>query len=168
MTTADIPTKRLKLVPNTPADIRTQIEAMTPDDRAQVSPDWLARAYAATAPDPWTLGFAMVDRTAGTAIGTCAFKGPPDPDGVVEIAYGIANEHQGKGYATEAAEALVAFAFNSGRVRTVRAHTLAEINASTRVLGKCGFRSVGQVIDPEDGLVWRWERHRQTTEVIRD
>jgi RimJ/RimL family protein N-acetyltransferase len=32
------------------------------------------------------------------------------------------------------------------------------MNASARVLAKCGFRRVGEVIDPEDGLVWRWEK----------
>jgi ribosomal-protein-alanine N-acetyltransferase len=41
----------------------------------------------------------------------------------------------------------------------VRAHTLPNPNASTRVLTKCGFHRVGEVIDPEDGLVWRWERN---------
>ena len=76
----------------------------------------------------------------------------------MEIAYGIAPEHQGKGYATEAAEALTAYAFGSGQVRVVRAHTLPESNASGRVLTKCGFRNIGEVIDPEDGLVWRWEK----------
>src|SRR6266702_2366495 len=43
-------------------------------------------------------------------------------------------------------------------VRLVRAHTLPEENASTRVLLKCGFRHLGTVVDPEDGPVWRWER----------
>jgi ribosomal-protein-alanine N-acetyltransferase len=77
---------------------------------------------------------------------------------VVEIAYGVAKEHEGKGYASEAAEALVKYAFDKEEVRVVRAHTLPEPNASTRVLTKCGFRHVGEVVDPEDGLVWRWER----------
>ena len=39
------------------------------------------------------------------------------------------------------------------------AHTLSSANASARVLTKSGFRYVGQVIDPEDGEVCRWERH---------
>ena len=43
-------------------------------------------------------------------------------------------------------------------VRLVRAHTLPERNASTRVLEKNGFRLVGPVVDPEDGPVFRWER----------
>jgi len=76
----------------------------------------------------------------------------------------VAPEHQGKGYATEAANALVVFAFSTGQVRVVRAHTLREQNASTRVLVKCGFRHVGEVIDPEDGLVWRWEKHNDAAE----
>jgi hypothetical protein len=32
--------------------------------------------------------------------------------------------------------------------------------AATRVL-KCGFRYTGEVIDPEDGLVWSWEKHQE-------
>ena len=76
----------------------------------------------------------------------------------VEIGYGIVPDFQGKGYATEAADALVNFALNSGLVRLARAHTLAQRNASTRVLAKCGFTFLGEFIDPEDGPVWRWEK----------
>ena len=47
----------------------------------------------------------------GRTVGKCGFKGPP-ADGVVEIAYGIDPEYQGKGYATEAAEALTNVAFS--------------------------------------------------------
>ena len=42
-------------------------------------------------------------------------------------------------------------------MRLVRAHTLPHENASTRVLTKCKFSCVGEVMGPEDGLVWRWE-----------
>jgi RimJ/RimL family protein N-acetyltransferase len=77
---------------------------------------------------------------------------------VVEIAYGVSPAEQGKGYATEAARALVSYAFSFGEVRVVRAHTLPESTASKRVLDKCGFRHIGDVNDPEDGLVCRFER----------
>jgi RimJ/RimL family protein N-acetyltransferase len=154
----DIRTRRLTLVPHTLEDVRALIEAMNADDRAELSPDWLARVYDGTAADLWTLGFAVVHRETNSVIGTCGFKGPPGTEAIVEIAYGVAPDHQGKGYATEAAEALVAYAFSSGQVRRVRAHTFSPTNASARVLTKCGFRSVGEVTDPEDGLVWRWER----------
>lgn len=124
-----------------------------------VSPDWLAglRASRGQAPNPWVYGFAVVHRDARIVIGNAGFKGPPDEAGMVEIAYGIAPEFQGRGFATEAAAALVRFAFASGLVRLIRAHTLPEHNASTRVLAKCGFHLVGEVVDPEDGPVWRWD-----------
>ena len=134
------------------------IEAMTPAEKAELSADWLALLHGSTSPDPWTHGFSLVLRDSDTVVGKAGFKGPPAADGVVEIAYGLSPDYQGKGYATEAAEALTAYAFSSGKVRVVRAHTLPESNASGRVLTKCGFRRVGEVIDPEDGLVWRWEK----------
>jgi len=150
-------TATTQLIPQTRAAIQAMIEAMSPSEKAQLSADWLTRFHASTESDPWVHGFHVVHRDTGLVVGTCGFKGPP-ADGVVEIAYGVAPDHQGKGYATEAARALVAYALGSGDVRIVRAHTLPESNASKRVLSKCGFRHVGEVIDPEDGLVWRFEK----------
>ena len=54
--------------------------------------------------------------------------------------------------------ALVRFASADPRVRIIRAHTLPAKNASTRVLEKCGFTKLGEVIDSENNLVWQWER----------
>lgn len=158
MNAAPIQTKNLTIALQSPEEARASIEAMSPDQRREVSPDWLARMSAATTADPWLHGFALIHRESGAVVGTAGFKAPPSEDGMVEIAYGVEPEHQGKGYATEAAHALTAFAFASGQVRVVRAHTLPEPNASTRVLTKCDFDRIGEVIDPEDGLVWRWEK----------
>ena len=126
----------------------------------EVSPAWLTLLRASATADPWVHGFAVVHRESRLVIGSAGFKGPPDEDAMVEIAYGIVPGYQGLGYATEAAAALVAFAFGSGRVRVVRAHTLPTNEASTLVLTKCGFDFAGEVVDPEDGRVWRWERAR--------
>jgi RimJ/RimL family protein N-acetyltransferase len=153
-----IPTARLELVLQTPDEVLAWVASMPAADRAEVSPDWLARVRTTPAGDPWALGFIVVERASGSAVGSCAFKGPPDAEGVVEVAYGIDLAHRGRGFATEAAEALVGFAFASGRVRLVRAHTKPDNGPSKRVLARCAFRWVGEVIDPEDGLVWRWER----------
>jgi len=150
-----IETQRLRLALESTESVLARIDALSPEDRAQVSPDWLARMRRSS-PTPWTHGFAIVERASGSSVGSCAFKGPPDEDGMVEIAYGIDVDHRGRGYAKEAAAALVDFALRAG-VRVVRAHTLAENGASARVLVSCGFASVGEVIDPEDGLVMRWE-----------
>jgi RimJ/RimL family protein N-acetyltransferase len=153
-------TAHLNLVPGTREESITQIAAMDPADRAQISADWLARLAASAPMDPWIHGFSVIHRETGVPAGSCGFKGPPTDDGTVEIAYMIHPDQRGKGYATEAAAALTSYAFTDDRVRTVLAHTLPEANASTRVLTKCGFRLVGEVIDPEDGLVWRWEKPR--------
>lgn len=159
----EIPTDRLTLVLQTTEEVLAHIEALSPADRAEVSPAWLARVRTSTGEDPWTHAFSMVERASGTVVGSCAFKGPPDPDGAVEIAYGVDPEYQGRGFATEAAEALIDFARRSDGVRLVRAHTLPGNSASTRVLEKCGFECLGEVVEPEDGLVWRWEIRREAT-----
>jgi RimJ/RimL family protein N-acetyltransferase len=153
----EIVTENLELLLQSSEELLSSIDAMSPSDRAEVSPDWLARVKASASADPWTHGFAVAQRASGIVVGMCAYKGPPDADGAVEIAYGINPEYQGRGYATEVARALVAFAFASGRVRLVCAHTRPEENASTHVLTKCGFEWIGEGMDPEDGLVWRWE-----------
>ena len=42
-------------------------------------------------------------------------------------------------------------------LEAVVAHTLAEENASTAVLRKNGFVRAGDIDDPDEGTVWRWE-----------
>ncbi|HTB86619.1 MAG TPA: GNAT family N-acetyltransferase [Steroidobacteraceae bacterium] len=162
MNAATLQAPRLKLVLKTPEEVRAGIETMDAADKAQLSADWLARLRASTAPDPWVHGFSIVDPDTGITVGQCGFKGPPDPSGMVEIAYGVAPDQAGKGYATEAARALVAYAFSLDQVKLVRAHTLPASNASKRVLAKCGFQFTAEIDDPEDGLVWRFETTRLT------
>ena len=43
------------------------------------------------------------------------------------------------------------------------AHTLAAESASTSVLARCGFAQVAELIDPDEGPVWRWEHHLEDT-----
>jgi RimJ/RimL family protein N-acetyltransferase len=152
-----IETSRLQLVPLTRAQALADLENMAPEQRREVSPLWLERLAASGPIDPWIHGFVITSRSGEVRIGRCGFKAPPDAEGAVEIAYGIEPEQQGKGFATEAAAALSQYAYGTGLVRLVYAHTLPQPNASTHVLTKCGFTKVGEVIDPEDGLVWRWE-----------
>ncbi|HEY9907597.1 MAG TPA: GNAT family N-acetyltransferase [Thermosynechococcaceae cyanobacterium] len=154
----ELETAHLRLVLQSTEEVLAQIEAMSPADQAEVSLDWIAQLRFAPSPNPWTHSFAIVLKTSDAVIGSCGYKGSPSSDQVVEIAYGVNADHQGRGYATEAAEALTRYALENSQVRLVYAHTRPEENASTRVLTKCGFRWVGEVNDPEDGLVWRWVR----------
>jgi RimJ/RimL family protein N-acetyltransferase len=152
-------TTNLELAPTTPAQMQAAINAMDQYQRAQPSADWLARFRAATTSDPWVHGFSAVLRESGVSVGTGGFKGPPI-DAAVEIAYGVDVDHQNKGYGTEIATALVTYALTFAEVDVVRAHTLPDSMASQRILAKCGFERVGEWVDPEDGLVWRFEKQR--------
>jgi len=90
-------------------------------------------------------------------IGNGGFKGAPTPDGTVEIGYSIVEEHQRQGFAPEAVERLVAWAFGHPEVARVTAHTLPDGIPSQRVLEKCGFRFLGA--GTEEGAVL-FERRR--------
>ena len=100
--------------------------------------------------------FLVIGRADQAVVGMCGCRKAPDAEGAVEIAYGIAPGFQGRGLATEAAQALVKRAFLRDDVKTVIAHTLREHNASTRVLTKCGFERTGEAMDPDEGVVWKW------------
>jgi RimJ/RimL family protein N-acetyltransferase len=104
-------------------------------------------------PDPWGSYVVQLD---GQPIGVGAFKSAPAPSGDVEIAYMTFPAHEGRGHATTTIAALVEIAVGAG-ARPI-AHTLPQENASNKALRRNGFAFAGEVIDPEDGLVWRWER----------
>jgi RimJ/RimL family protein N-acetyltransferase len=92
--------------------------------------------------DQYPFGHYVVCRAAdGQAIGGIGFKGQPD-DGTVEIGYGLAPSARGKGYAAEAAQALVTLARERGLSRIV-ANTDTDNTASQRTLEHAGFTKIG-------------------------
>ncbi len=98
----------------------------------------------------------IIDGDSNTVVGFGGFKGPPT-DGEVEIGYSVAPNWQRRGHATAAAQLLIEKARAAGVTR-VCAYTLAEANASTRVLTRCGLTMTEVVDDADEGRVWRWER----------
>jgi hypothetical protein len=60
------------------------------------------------------------------------------------------------------ARELVAVARTEASVHTLCAHTLPEVNASTRVLAHLCFANRGEIVHSEDGTVWRWELSLRT------
>jgi len=105
-------------------------------------------------PHPWGCYLAELE---GQKIGTCAFKSAPTKAGEVELAYMTFPAFEGRGHATAMAGALTRIAEAAGAAMAI-AHTLPEENASNRALGRNGYTLAGEVQDPEDGLVWRWEK----------
>jgi ribosomal-protein-alanine N-acetyltransferase len=90
-------------------------------------------------------------------VGSGGYKGQPSVDGIVEIGYEIAPQYRDRGLATEYAQALIDNAFKNTEIKMVIAHTLSHENPSTSVLTKCGFTWTEEILDPDDGLIWRWE-----------
>lgn len=111
---------------------------------------WLGLLEADPAAAIWA-EYALVALAPRRLVGNGGFKGAPK-NGAVEIGYSILPAEQGRGYATEAAMALVAFARTHG-VRRVLADTLEDGTPSQNVLRKCGFARTGE--RPEPGVV-RW------------
>jgi RimJ/RimL family protein N-acetyltransferase len=125
----------------------------------QIVRDSLAFLGGRPRPDPWG-AYLAIDPGTAEVVGTCAFKSAPHADGGVEIAYFTFPPFEGRGYATAMAGALASLAFTATEVRRVFAHTLPGESASTRVLEKNGLQFAGEVVDPEEGRVWLWERSR--------
>jgi RimJ/RimL family protein N-acetyltransferase len=84
-------------------------------------------------------------------IGFCGFARPPERPGIVELIYAFLPEHWGKGYATEAAGAMLEFGFTESGLTRIEATVDPTNLASKRVLEKIGmiYERTGQ----EDGVL---------------
>jgi RimJ/RimL family protein N-acetyltransferase len=102
-------------------------------------------------------GFLAVDTASRAAVGTCGYPAAPDAKGEIEIAYFTFPAYEGRGIAGRMARELVARASARHDVHLIIAHTLAQTNASTRILTGLGFSHAGTMEHPEDGALWRWE-----------
>lgn len=101
--------------------------------------------------------FWSIDLGSGEPVGLCGFKDRPDRERMVEIAYLTFPLLQGRGFATAMVRLLIEHANTQGSIE-IRANTLPEESASTRVLRRVGFAFQGEVIDPDDGPGWRWRK----------
>jgi RimJ/RimL family protein N-acetyltransferase len=77
----------------------------------------------------------------GTIIGGCGLGGPGMPD--PELGYWIGVPYWGRGYATEAARALIDHAFGELGCERLSGRARVSNPASRRVLEKCGFQWTG-------------------------
>jgi RimJ/RimL family protein N-acetyltransferase len=76
------------------------------------------------------------------------YKGPPGADATVEIGYGLLEQYRGRGYATEAARALIDRAFADPRVQRVTAQTYPHLTASINVMQRSGLSYGGEAEEP--------------------
>ena len=146
-----VETRRLKIY----AASKEQMEAFI----AAQSLDVLKAAYtemlngALAHPDLWEwYAIWMIELKDGTHVGELCFKGI-DESGATEIGYGIAENYQGCGYATEAVKAAVTWALGQNVINCVTAEVDKDNVASLRVLEKTGFKATGWI--GEEGPIYR-------------
>lgn len=109
--------------------------------------------------------FAVTLKAGGALIGLCGIgrttpSGPTPADARHEAALGYeyAPAQWGKGYATEAARAVLAFGFATLGAHRTEAHCVPENTGSARVLEKLGLRLEGRLRDKECFKDRWWDR----------
>ncbi|WP_338876676.1 GNAT family N-acetyltransferase [Spirosoma sp. SC4-14] len=143
-----------------PTELSQHLSIKVPAVLSEFGMDIFRYTHAVLADDasegPWWL-YLFIHRADNALAGVGGYKGKPDSAGMVEIGYEIYPIYRGQGLATETAQALIDHAFEHPNVLIVQAHTLAEMNASVRVLEKCGMRFNDAFDDPNEGPVWQWK-----------
>lgn len=102
----------------------------------------------------------LIVRAADRAVIGSAGTSAPDHDGVVVLGYGVYPEHEGHGYATEAATALCRARLADDRVRLVRATIPLGHTASERVAGRAGLSATDHVVEEDGRRLRYWESTR--------
>jgi ribosomal-protein-alanine N-acetyltransferase len=168
-------TDRLELVPLTADALdalilrdRTRLEALTGacfpallaapplmEDALPFLRDQLQAERGEPGVGPWL----AVSRATGEAVGSVGV-GSPDAERRVVLGYSIYPGFEGRGYATEAARALIGWALRKAGVCVVRATVPPWHKPSVRVAEKAGMRQVGTAHDDEVGEVLVFEARR--------
>ncbi len=163
-------TERLVLLPLTPDQLRNWIHDLKKlenelDCHYQAEPmkdfflDILKSQSAITDQDPDHYLFHsfwfLIRKKDRTVIGSADFKDLPDPNGQVEIGYGLGPDFEHQGYMTEAVQAMTEWALNQPGIQAVIAETYKDGFASQRVLQRCGF----QLFQENETCWWRIVRN---------
>ncbi|OGO50978.1 MAG: GNAT family N-acetyltransferase [Chloroflexi bacterium RBG_16_68_14] len=92
---------------------------------------------------------AITQADSGRLIGNCGIRRKPENDWEADIGYELAPECWGRGYATEAARAMVDFGFRELELHRISSWCIADNVASARVLERLGLRQEGRLRENE-------------------
>ena len=134
----EIKTKRMTLRPMPDGEIEALMERIDDDELRAAYGEMLDGCKRDPENRIWYAPWKMTLKDSQEFIGDLCFKGPVKNHSV-EIGYGIQPEYEGRGYTTEALQALTKWAFGQKDVVFVEAETAPDNKASQRVLEKCGF-----------------------------
>ena len=175
-------TARLELVPITLAHVEAVFLGERADFEriilAHVPPAWpnraiVERAFSASLEDIradpggrlWGNRLIIAhdeDESRPRLVGSVIFHGRPGEEGIVEIGYGVEDDSQGRGYATEAVSACVTWALSQPMVEIVEATTFPWHRASLRVIEKVGMKRIRVREHDMLGEMWVFARWRQS------
>ena len=163
-----IETNRLRIYAASREQMEAVVAAETDDEMKLAYSEMLNGCLAH--PNQWEwYAIWMIEKKDGTHIGDLCFKGV-DESGSTEIGYGVGEEHQGNGYATEAVTAAASWALQQDRVNCVTAEVDKDNIASQRVLRKSGFIPTGEI--GEEGplfarrIMIRPEEHKDYKDIV--
>jgi [ribosomal protein S5]-alanine N-acetyltransferase len=111
--------------------------------------------------DPTVVGFGpwpIIAREENVVIGSAGFIGKPNARGSIELGFGVHPTHRNRGYASEAARALVEWGLDQPGVEHVIAKCDRDNLPSVRVLEKLGMVRLG---DADGQLLWEIARARE-------
>lgn len=154
-----IETERLSLRPHVPGDLDDLLAFHSDPDVVRFIP-WPVRDRDATrealdakigqatldAPGQW-LVLAVELRETGTVIGEVLLKWASAEHRQGEIGFVLGGAHQGKGYAAEAATAMLRLAFEDLGLHRVTAVCVEGNTTSARLLGRLGFTQEARLVD---------------------
>ncbi len=90
----------------------------------------------------WYSPWEIVRRDINTSIGWLGFAGYPNEAGEAEMGYLLDKKEQGKGYASEAFQTLILWAFTNPDAKCIIVHTYDDNLPSKKMLIRCGFTEV--------------------------
>jgi [ribosomal protein S5]-alanine N-acetyltransferase len=159
-------TDRLELKP-----LPRQAAAALPEDReaacralgSPLSAEWpdtnlfgVLRRHAEKSVDAECFGvWVIIERCSRNVVGDIGFRGPPDDAGTIEVGYSVIPSRRGRGYAAEAASALVEWAQSQPGVHVIVAGCDPDNLPSIYTLERVGFRRTSEA---RGEIRWRWEQ----------
>jgi ribosomal-protein-alanine N-acetyltransferase len=112
--------------------------------------DFLGRFIASQSEEPrWRYQLAIVENMEGKLIGSCGVRIIDAALKEGEMGYELDSNYWGRGFATEAAKAMLRFGFDVLGLHRISAHCVSENVGSARVLKKIGMTQEGTLREKE-------------------